>query len=175
VSAARTGARTAEQIICAQAPAGLDPDRIADHHHDIAAGLRSDATTPEGRAFAGAYDDTAASLAADLRQEARQAAGARYDAAVRQVWEGISPDQGTRDAWRQADPGMRQAQRQLDRDLGAAVCRPDGQPHPDPFLAERGWHTENGVYVRRQECSDAGHGLCSELAPCREAEREAGA
>src|ERR1019366_7475084 len=95
VSAARTGARTAEQIICAQAPAGLDPDRIADHHQDIAAGLRSEATPPEGRALAGEYDGTTASPGADLRQEARQAAGARYDAAVRQVWEGISPDQGT--------------------------------------------------------------------------------
>ena len=154
MSAPRTGARTAEQIICAQASAGMDPDRIADHHHDIAAGLLSDATMPEARAFAGAYDDTAASRAADLRQEARQAAGARYDAAVRQVWERISPDQGTRDA---------------------AVCRPDGQPHPDPFLAERGWHTEGGVYVRRQERRDAGHGFRSELAPCRKADKEAGA
>lgn len=67
--AERAGAETAEQIVTAQAEAGMDPDRIGAEHEDLGAGLLSDATTADGQAFAAAYDDTAATLAADLRRE----------------------------------------------------------------------------------------------------------
>ena len=71
--AGRAGAETAAQIVCAQASAGMEPDRIGAHHEDLAAGLLSDAATPDGQAFARGYDDTAATLAADLRAEAGRA------------------------------------------------------------------------------------------------------
>lgn len=32
-------------------------------------------------------------------------------------------------------------------DIPAALL-PDGTPHPDPFLAERGWQVVRGVYRR---------------------------
>jgi hypothetical protein len=47
-------------------------------------------------------------------------AGARYDAAVRDVWAAIPQELGTRAAWAQARPGMVAAQQGLDRDLAAA-------------------------------------------------------
>ncbi len=71
--AERAGAETASQIVCAQAGAGMDPDRIGAHHEDLAASLLSDAQTPDGQAFAAAYDDAAATLAADLQAEAGRA------------------------------------------------------------------------------------------------------
>lgn len=68
--AEQAGAETASQIVTAQAEAGMDPGRIGAHHEDLTAGLLSDATTADGQAFGRAYDDTAATLAADLRREA---------------------------------------------------------------------------------------------------------
>ena len=129
-------------------PEAADPPRTAGRRGDVAAPRLSDTQAPDGQAAAACED--IATRATDRRDEARQAARARYDAAVREAWAGISPDQDTRAAWRQADPGLQEAQRRLDRDLGAAVCQPDGQRHPDAFLAARGWQAEGGVWVHRQ-------------------------
>jgi hypothetical protein len=35
-----------------------------------------------------------------------------------------------------------------DRALAPAATLPDGTPHPDPFLAERGWQVQRGIYIR---------------------------
>jgi hypothetical protein len=114
---ARAGAQTAQQIICAQAAAGMSTDRMARHHHDTAAWLFSEAETADAERFAEGYASTADSLVADLRKEGQPA-----------------PD------------------------------RTPGAPHPDPFLAGRGWQAcehGDGVYVRRP-------------AAARDMEREAG-
>ena len=103
--AARSGHDTASFIITAQADRGMSADAIQRHHEDQAAWLLSEATTPDGRAFARAYAETAATLVADLRE--------------------------------------------LDRPVApAAATLPDGTPHADPFLAERGWQARGGLYVR---------------------------
>jgi hypothetical protein len=102
---ARAGAETAQQIISAQAAAGMSTGRMARHHHDTAAWLFSEATTPEAERFAAGYASTADTLVAELREAERPA-----------------PD------------------------------RSPGAPHPDPFLAARGWQAcqhGDGVYVRR--------------------------
>lgn len=52
-------------------------------------------------------------------------------------------------------PTQAQAARALDRPAApAAATLPDGTPHADPFLAERGWQAEGGVYVRRPAAGD---------------------
>jgi len=104
--AARSAHDTASFIITMQAGRGMLADAIQRHHEDQAAWLLSEATTPEGRAFARAYAEAAATLVADLRE--------------------------------------------ADRPLAPmAATLPDGTPHADPFLAERGWQAEGGVYVCR--------------------------
>jgi hypothetical protein len=104
--AARSGHDTASFIIATQADRGMTADAIQRHHEDQAAWMLSQATTPDGRAFARAYAEAAATLVADLRE--------------------------------------------LDRPVApAAATLPDGTPHADPFLAERGWQTQGGLYVRR--------------------------
>ena len=104
--AARSGHDTASFIITTQADRGMPGDAIQRHHEDQAARMLSEATTPDGRAFARAYAKTAATLVADLRE--------------------------------------------LDRPVApAAATLPDGTPHADPFLAERGWQAQGGLYVRR--------------------------
>jgi hypothetical protein len=65
---AKAGSETARQIISAQAAAGLDADRIAEHHQDVAASLLCGAETPDGEAFARAYDGTAETLISELRE-----------------------------------------------------------------------------------------------------------
>jgi hypothetical protein len=75
------------------------------------------------------------------------------------------PDQAP-GAWREWErvPGSPVSSRVPRDDRGAdsrsAAAQPDGTAHPDPFLADRGWATERGVYVRNP--------------PGRDAEREAG-
>jgi hypothetical protein len=61
------GTQVAEQTIIAQADAGMSPDRIEAVQEEIAARNLNEATTPAGRAFARAYDDTARTLVRDLR------------------------------------------------------------------------------------------------------------
>ena len=105
-NAARSGHDTANFIITTQTDRGMPADAIQRHHEDQAAWLLSEASTPDGRAFAQAYAEAAAILVADLRE--------------------------------------------LDRPVApAAATLPDGTPHADPFLAERGWQAQSGMYVRR--------------------------
>ena len=104
--ASRSGHDTASFIVTTQADRGMLADAIQRHHEDQAAWLLSQATTPDGRAFAIAYSKAAATLVADLRE---------------------------------ADPPA----------APVAATLPDGTPHADPFLAERGWQAQGGLYVRR--------------------------
>ena len=67
-AAARTGAITAQQIIVAQANAGMTADRIAEHHQDVAASLLNGAETREGEAFAIEYSLAGEALVGDLRE-----------------------------------------------------------------------------------------------------------
>jgi len=62
----RAGAEAADQVIRAQADAGMSADRIDTSAERVLAG-RFDNPTPESRAFYAAYDQTAAIYAADLR------------------------------------------------------------------------------------------------------------
>ncbi len=66
--AARSGAVTAQQIITAQMEAGMPRDRIMAHHHDVAASLYGDVRTPDGKAFADAYAETAESMLIEMRE-----------------------------------------------------------------------------------------------------------
>ena len=111
-NAARSAQDTASFIITTQADRGMLADAIQRHHQDHAAWLLSQATTPDGRAFARAYAEAAATLVADLGEQDRPAAP-------------------------------------------AAATLPDGTPHADPFLAERGWQAQGGLYVRRPPADPA--------------------
>jgi plasmid maintenance system antidote protein VapI len=71
--AARSGAEAAQQVIAAQASAGVSTDRMASHHDDMAAWLWSEATTPEAERFAAAYAETADTLVAELREAGQPA------------------------------------------------------------------------------------------------------
>jgi hypothetical protein len=95
----KSGAITAQQIISAQAAAGMSADRIAEHHHEVSASLFSGADTEDGQAFAREYDTTGESLLADLRamergperagprrRAARRGPGAHRGAAVARAW-----------------------------------------------------------------------------------------
>lgn len=68
---ARAGAVTAQQIISAQASAGMSADRIAEHHQDVAASLFSGAETADGQAFAREYNQAGEALIGDLREMER--------------------------------------------------------------------------------------------------------
>ena len=68
---AKAGSETARQIISAQADAGMPADRIAEHHQDVGAALLCGAETPDGEAFARAYDGTAETLISELRERER--------------------------------------------------------------------------------------------------------
>jgi len=41
-----------------------------------------------------------------------------------------------------------------DRTLVPAVALPEGTPHPDPFLAERGWLVVGGIFQRPEGGGD---------------------
>jgi len=116
-AAAKAGAETAQQIISAQAAAGMDAQRIAEHHQDVAAGLLSGADTDEGSAFAREYDGWGNSLIADLREAER---GPEPDHSPG------SPHPDPRLAargWRNCEHGIyvrRQAQAEADSDPEAA-------------------------------------------------------
>ena len=71
--AAQAGHDQAVTTITRQADAGMTPDQIADHQHDVSAWLLTEAETPDAHSFAAAYDNAAQALAADLMQDARQA------------------------------------------------------------------------------------------------------
>jgi len=73
---ARSGHDTASFIITTQADRGMSADAIQRHHEDQAAWVLSEATTPDGRAFARAYAEAAATLVADLRELDRPVAPA---------------------------------------------------------------------------------------------------
>ena len=74
--AARSGHDTASFIITTQADRGMSADAIQRHHEDQAARMLSEATTPDGRAFARAYAETATTLVTDLRERDRPVAPA---------------------------------------------------------------------------------------------------
>ena len=61
------GREVAEQVITAQANAGMPADRIAQVQDGISAWNLSEATTPEAARFAREYDWTAQALIGDLR------------------------------------------------------------------------------------------------------------
>lgn len=69
--AGKSGAVTAQQIITAQADAGMTADRIAEHHQDVAASLFSGAETADGQAFAREYNQAGEALVGDLREMER--------------------------------------------------------------------------------------------------------
>jgi hypothetical protein len=56
--AKRAGFQTADQLIRAQADAGMTPEAIGRHQEEITASLLSDAQTADGQAFAREYADT---------------------------------------------------------------------------------------------------------------------
>jgi hypothetical protein len=64
-SAAR---ETADQVIRAQADAGMRADAIERDQGDVAADMLSDAQTPDGQAFAREYSDTVGIYVRDLRE-----------------------------------------------------------------------------------------------------------
>lgn len=66
--AKRAGFQTADQLIRAQADAGMSPDTIGRYQEDIAASLLSDAQTADGQAFAREYADTADTYVLDLKE-----------------------------------------------------------------------------------------------------------
>jgi predicted GIY-YIG superfamily endonuclease len=66
--AKRAGFHTADQLIWAQADAGMPADTIARHQEDITASLLSDAQTADGQAFAREYADTAGTYLRDLKE-----------------------------------------------------------------------------------------------------------
>jgi hypothetical protein len=86
--------------------AGIARERPAENQDELASHLLNDASTPEGRAYARAFSDTAATSVRELREH---------------------------------DP----------------LPEPDrtpGAPHPDRFLASRGWHVnDHGIYTRRAQ------------------------
>jgi hypothetical protein len=89
-----------------QMGANTPPERDGDSQHEVATYLLNDARTPEGRAYARAFSDIAATRVRKLRE----------------------------------------------RDPLPEPDRRPGVPHPDPFLAGRGWHVnEHGIYIRRAE------------------------
>jgi hypothetical protein len=98
--------------------ADVTRERPAESQDELAGRLRNDASTPEGRAYARAFSDVAATYVRELREH---------------------------------DP----------------LPEPDrtpGAPHPDPFLASRGWHvSKHGIYTRCAEPE-------SQAAPERELE-----
>ncbi len=90
--------------IVQRADPGTTPERVRDSQDQIATRLLNDASTPEGRAYAKALSDTAATYVRELRE----------------------------------------------RDPLPEPDRTPGAPHPDQFLAGRGWHmNEHGIYTRR--------------------------
>ena len=68
---AKAGYLTAQQIITAQANAGMRAEQIEAHHHDVASSLLSGADTPEGEAFALEYGFTGEAMIGDLREAER--------------------------------------------------------------------------------------------------------
>ena len=74
--AAKAGHDTAVTTITRQADAGMTPEQIAEHGHDMSAWLLSEAETADAQAYAAAYDSAAQALAADLMQDARMRQGA---------------------------------------------------------------------------------------------------
>jgi len=103
------GRQLADQLVRAQADAGMPAERIGRQQEGVIASLLSDAETAGGKAFATGYATTAETYISDLKALDRP-----------------EPD------------------------------RTPGAPHPDPFLAERGWRTcEHGIYVRRQAQAEA--------------------
>jgi hypothetical protein len=104
--ARKAGAEPSADPITQQADAGMTPQHSGDGQGAIADRLLTDASTPEGQAYARAFAETAAAHVKELRE----------------------------------------------RDPLPEPDRTPGAPHPDPFLADRGWHVnEHGVYTRRPE------------------------
>ena len=79
--------------------------------------------------------------------------GERADDLAAELWNDAMTDEGRAFAREYADTADTYARdlRELDRPLApAAATLPDGTPHPDPFLAGRGWQAQSGLYVRRE-------------------------
>jgi hypothetical protein len=129
----RLGYQDAARIITAQYAGGIDLDRIAAYHQDVAARLLNDAQTVVGRAYAREYDDTARSLVADLRMDAAHATALLAGQTVRLPNGALTAE---------------------------AASLPDGSPHPDPRLAANGWHVERGVFTRRRAEAAADREAC---------------
>ncbi len=76
--------------------------------------------------------DTAARLLSEAQTSAGRAHAAAFDDTSRSLLADLRDDAG------RAGRGPE------------AASLPDGTPHPDRFLAARGWQTDRGVYVRRE-------------------------
>ena len=82
-------------------------------------------------AVAAHHDDVSASLAADARTPPGCAYAAEYGDTGRSLIADLRADEA------------------VARGRSAAACtQPDGTPHPDPFLAGRGWEVRGGLYQR---------------------------
>jgi hypothetical protein len=102
----KAGAKPSADPITQKSRAGMTLQCAGHNQDDIADRLLNDASTPEGRAYARAFSDTAVAHVKELRE----------------------------------------------RDPLPEPDRTPGAPHPDPFLADRGWHVnQHGIYTRRPE------------------------
>jgi hypothetical protein len=77
------------------------------------------------------HDDVAATLAADARTTAGRAYARQYADTAATLIRDLREDAA------------------VAAGKSAAACTlPDGTPHPDPFLAARGWQADRGIYQR---------------------------
>src|SRR5258708_2188606 len=75
-TSAKVGHDQAVTTITRQADAGMSPEQIADHQHDVSAWPLTEAETPHAQSLPPAHDHPAQALAADLMQDHRQAGAA---------------------------------------------------------------------------------------------------
>lgn len=66
--AGKAGAQTAADLITQHTEAGMTPERAGDRQDEIATWLLTDASTPEGQAYARAFSETAATYVRELRE-----------------------------------------------------------------------------------------------------------
>jgi hypothetical protein len=85
------GQEVADQVVTAQADAGMSADRI-DASAERVLGARFEKPTKESDAFWSGYDETAATYAADLRDLGREDQAIRDGDAVRVTRHVIAPD-----------------------------------------------------------------------------------
>jgi len=81
-----------------------------------------------------------------------QRAGDGQDASADRLLNDASTPEGQAYARAFADTAAAHVKELRERDPMPEPDRTPGAPHPDPFLANRGWHVnEHGIYSRRPE------------------------